>query len=154
MECGISVKARRLSLVLSLLLSLAPLTAAGAESVVLVTSVNSPIEQLDMLEIRKVYLGLNVTVGRTSIRGIRLLGDDRLNEIFLQTVVAMSERSYERRLLSLTLKYGRPRPEEVTSVERVVELLNRQPSGIAYLWRSDAQVEPTVRVLKVLWQEQ
>ena len=65
----------------------------------------------------------------------------------------MTHRSYERRLLSLVLKFGTPRPLEVDGHEELLELLARNPSSITYMWKREAESNPRVRIIRVLWQE-
>jgi len=128
--------------------------AALAESaVVLVTSSDGPIQEMSSLEVRKAYMGVAVTVDGTTVRAVRRADDERLNQIFLQSVIAMSERSYERRLLSLVLRSGVPRPAEVGDLEELSELLERIPSAVSYMWRRDAEGDPGVRIIRILWQE-
>ena len=103
-------------------------------AVVLVTGNDSPIQNISSLDIRKAYLGISVTIDGNTIRALRRRDDDRLNQIFLQSVIAMSERSYERRLLSLMLKFGTPRPAEVDDSDELLESLVEIPSSIAYMW--------------------
>lgn len=131
-----------------------PMTASAADdAVVLVTSSDSPIADISSLDIRKVYLGISVTIAGSTVRPLRQRGDDRLNLIFLQSVIAMSRKSYERRLLSMVLKYGTPRPGEVSDREALVARIERDPYAIGYMWKSDAESDPRVRTIKVLWQE-
>ena len=84
---------------------------------------------------------------------MRQRDDSRLNLIFLQSVIAMSQRSYERRLLSMMLRFGTPRPTEVDDRESLIEVLERNPHAIGYMWASDADSDRRVRKVKVLWQE-
>jgi len=125
----------------------------GAEQVVLVAGENSPIEKLSPLELRKAYFGIVVRYDNQIIRPLRNSSDAQLNRIFLQSVVAMSERSYERRLISLTLKSGRPRPEDFTDQDDLVRALREHPHSISYMWRSDAERSIGIKVIKLLWQE-
>jgi len=125
----------------------------GAEQVVLVAGEKSPIENLSPLELRKAYFGIVVRDNNQIIRPFRNSSDSQLNRIFLQSVVAMSERSYERRLFSLTLKSGRPRPEEFTDQDDLVRALRDNPYCISYMWRSDAERSIGIKVIKLLWQE-
>lgn len=141
-----------LTLLLFVVLLLSIRAIPAEQEVVLVVAHNSPIVELSALDIRKVYLGVSVTVDGHSIRSYRLNNDQRLNQIFMQSVIAMSEKSYERRLLSLTLKYGRPRPTEVDSPVMLMEFLKRNPLGIGYMWKSDAEKDAEIRIVKVLWQ--
>ena len=128
--------------------------ASWADSaVVLVTAKDSPIESISSLDIRKVYLGISVTLDGNAVRALRRRDDERLNQIFLQSVMAMTHRSYERRLLSLVLKFGTPRPPEVDSHEELLELLARNPSSITYMWKREAESDSRVRIIRVLWQE-
>ena len=125
----------------------------GAEQVVLVVGENSPIENLSSLECRKAYFGIVVRYDNQIIRPFRNSSDSQLSQIFLQSVVAMSERSYERRLFSLTLKSGRPRPKEFTDQDDLVRALREYPHSISYMWRSDAERSIGIKVIKLLWQE-
>ena len=122
-------------------------------AVVLVTDKDSPIDELTTLDIRKAYLGIAVTIDGRIVRALRMRNDEQLNQIFMQSVIAMSLRSYERRLLSLALKYGRPRPTEVGSPEELSKMIVENSPSIGYMWKSDADSDPRVKTIKVLWQE-
>jgi hypothetical protein len=152
-EHGIPVRKLgvQLSLVMAMMLSV---TASWAsDALVLVTSSDSPIGDISSLDIRKTYLGISVTIAGSTVRPVRQQNDSRLNLIFLQSVIAMSQRSYERRLLSMMLKYGTPRPTEVDDREALIEMLERNPHAIGYMWESDARSDSRVRKVKVLWKE-
>jgi len=136
---------------LAMLLSI---TAAWADdTVVLVTSSESPITNISSLEIRKAYLGISVRIAGSTVRPIRQREDDRLNQIFLQSVIAMSQKSYERRLLSMMLKFGTPRPGEADSREGLIKTLQSNPFAIGYMWKSDADSDPRIHAVVVLWQQ-
>jgi len=152
MERSISVRVRVSHLLILVALIFVAKTSL-ADVVVLVTDKDSPIQSISSLDTRKAYLGISVSVDGKTIRALRRSDDKRLNQIFLQSVIAMSERSYERRLLSLMLKFGTPRPELVDNNDELSELLARFPASIAYMWKSDADNDPRVRIIGVLWQE-
>jgi len=128
-------------------------TAWADRAVVLVVSTDSPIETLSALDVRKAYLGIAVRHGGQEIRALRLSNDPELDEIFLQSVVAMSEKSYTYRLLSNALRYGRPRPPEVRDLEALLNALSTNPYSIACVWQSDADRFPELEILRVLWQD-
>lgn len=153
MECRVSVKVTVLQyLVLAALVSLSA-TSRADDAVVLVTGIESPVSDISSLDVRKAYLGIAVTLNGSTLRPLRRRGDERLNLIFLQAIIAMSEKSYERRLLSMTLKFGTPRPVEVDSHEEFLERLARQPYAIGYMWKADADADARVKIVRVLWQE-
>lgn len=127
--------------------------ARAAQQVVLVAGEDSPIENLSPLELRKAYFGLVVRYDNQVIRPFQNSSDSQLNRILLQSVVAMSERSYERRLFSLTLKSGRPRPKEFTDQDELVRALRESPYSISYMWRNDAERSAGIKIIRLLWQE-
>jgi len=120
--------------------------------VVLVTKEECAMEEMSMLDIRKAYFGIAVSYEGRLVRAFRLNDDDDLNQIFFQTVVAMSEKSYERRLLSMLLKYGTPRPPEFEDVAALAAALRRSDCGIAYMWLDDVTSEKNLRSIRLLWQ--
>ena len=153
MERRIPVRNRGAQWVL-LVAMMSSMAASWAEdAVVLVTVSDGPITDISSLDIRKAYLGISVTIAGSTVRPLRQQDDDRLNLIFLQSVVAMSQKSYERRLLSMMLKFGTPRPSEVDDLEDLIETLVRNPNAIGYMWKSDAESDSRIKTIKVLWQE-
>jgi len=128
--------------------------ASWAErAVVLVASKDFPADNISTLDTRKIYLGVSVAIDGKNIRAIRWYNDERLNQIFLQSVIAMSHRSYERRLLSMVLKFGSPRPVEVDGQDELVAALAKNPMSIAYMWKRDAESDTRLKIIRVLWQE-
>jgi hypothetical protein len=144
---------RRLALFSLVILACMQTESARAErSVVLVTGDECEIESLTMLEIRKAYFGLIVRRGNLIVRAFRLSNDEKLNRIFFQSVVAMSEKSYERRLRSMLLKYGSPRPLEFSNVRALSAAVRTSNCGIAYMWQEDLEQETGLRSIRLLWQ--
>ncbi len=127
--------------------------AVAEHQAVLVTSSTSPIQDIDSLELRKLFLGFNVTRDGKFVKGLRNTEDDNLNNIFLQSVVAMSEKSYERRHLSLTLRKGIPRPLEYDKSEDLLKALSKNPYSVSYMWKESAERNPDLKILRVLWEQ-
>lgn len=153
MERRISVKVRDTYFLTFVAIALSAQASWADSAVVLVTAKDSPIESFSSLDIRKVYLGISVTVDGSAVRALRRPDDEHLNQIFLQSVMAMTQRSYERRLLSLVLKFGTPRPVEVDSHQELLKLLARNPSSITYMWKREAESDSRIKIIRVLWQE-
>jgi len=65
----------------------------------------------------------------------------------------MSKKSYERRRMSLTLKYGTPRLAVFDDVDAVSEALTSEECAITYMWGSDAESLQGVKTIKLLWQD-
>jgi len=135
------------------LLAIASWVDAAGRAAVLVTSRDCAMQTISALDIRKAYLGIGVSYEGLSIRAFRLDNDERLNQIFFQSVVAMSERTYERRLLLQLLKYGQPRIQHVGSAGELATAVAGSSCSIAYMWQSDAEEWADLKSIKILWQE-
>lgn len=127
--------------------------AVAEHQVVLVAAATSPLHDIDSLELRKIFLGFTVKRDGQAITGLRNISDEDLNDIFLQTVVAMSEKSYKRRQLSLTLRKGLPRIAEYDKVEDLIKALSSNPYSISYTHEDVAKREPGIKILRVLWEK-
>ncbi|MCJ7558378.1 MAG: hypothetical protein MUP90_15905 [Gammaproteobacteria bacterium] len=143
----------RINLFFALLLAATGATAEGQREVVLVVAANSPIIAVSSLELRKLYLGIPVSLDGVLVRPLRNHSDEQLQEIFFQSAMAMSEAAYERQLLSLTLRFGRLQPEVRHSAKELIAILRQDNNAITYMWRSDISVEDGLRVVKLLWLE-
>ncbi len=103
-----------LLLVITLLM---PVQAFALEShnqalvLVLVTARSNQIEKLQPRQFRKLFLDVPVFSNNEQLIPLINTSDKLLYEIFLQKVVYMSVRNYERMLISNTFRTGRPRPE-------------------------------------------
>lgn len=153
MERGAAVRLLRGTLVLLLFTLAGGLAEAADRELVLIASSNSAVEHLDPIEIRKLFLGLPVIRDGVPLRPVCNVSDDRIEEVFLQYVVAMSQSAYDRRILSLVNTQGRARPVELRSRDAVLATLAADRRAVSYAWRSDVVGNPRVRILKVLWKE-
>jgi hypothetical protein len=120
--------------------------------VVLVTASDSPLETPDSLALRKIYLGLEVWQGGQSIKGLRNLADPQIDKVFLQNILAMTDQTYQRRLLSMRMNYGQPKQQEFESIDALTKALLANPYSVSYVWSETADANPKLKVLKVLWQ--
>ena len=128
--------------------------AAYAEhALVLITSADSPLQSVSSIELRKLYLGfiVNTDTGH-QIRPVTNDSDPHAKEIFLQNVVGMSARSYDRRLLALTLRTGRHRPEVFRETSVLLDRIADATHSVAFVWEEDVEGREDIRVLRVLWQ--
>jgi hypothetical protein len=153
MERGPVVKHALRTLWLGALVSVVPLGAAAAErSLVLITSTASRTASLDVIEVRKLFLGLPVMRGGAPVHPVCNVSDPQIQEAFLQYVVSMSQSAYDRRILSLVNNQGRPPAEELASVTALLARLESDPQAVSYAWSTDVAGKPRIRILRVLWQ--
>jgi hypothetical protein len=150
MERGNSVSKFTATAVLLTLLAAATPAFAG-EQLVLVVSADSKVEQLDSLELRKLFLGLTVTHNGGRLRPVLNETDARVKDIFLQNIVSMSDITYDRRLLRLALIQGQTQPAVYKDIAQLIEAVAADPSAVSYAWAKDVEHDARIRILRVLW---
>jgi hypothetical protein len=152
MECGDSVNRQVLILALVLGLLAAPAQSRADHLMVLIANQGSPLNSVRPLDVRKIYLGYHVTNddGRP-IRATTNVSSRRLWEIFVQDVMGMTERSYDRRLLTLTLQSGRRRPDEYEDLEQLLDRIETDNDAVAFVWEDDIRDRADIKIVRVLW---
>jgi hypothetical protein len=128
-------------------------TSAWADSLVLVTSEESPITSLDVLSVRKIFIGLSVSVDEKPIRPLINDTESAMRTAFLQHVVGLSEQMYRRRTLSLVMQQGRAAPATFKSQDELVRELRSDPLSVTYMWQSTASTLRRIKVIRVLWHD-
>jgi hypothetical protein len=142
-------KAAVAAVLLTLLALVAP--AMAAEQLVLIVSIDSKVEQLDSMDLRKLFLGLTVTQGGSRLRPALNETDARVKEIFLQNIVSMSDITYDRSLLRLALIQGQTQPTVYKNIALLLNAVASDPSVVSYAWARDVEHDARIRVLRVLW---
>lgn len=150
-RCAVLTMHRIPLLLVALLLALN--AQAGSRQVVLVVNAEGPIAKLDSIEIRKVFLGLPVMRFARALHPIRNTSNSQLEQVFLQDIVAMSQSAYDRRVLGLVLRQGKPRPVELGSRDAVLAALYADRYAVSYVWLSDVVGNPRIRILRILWSD-
>jgi hypothetical protein len=138
--------------VLVLLFGAANRVSAAAE-VVLIVSARSNIEQLDSPLVRKLFLGLTVTQQGTRLRPVLNEADAEIKELFLQNIVSMSDSTYDRYVLRLSLLQGRTQPVVYKSESELISAVAADPAAVGYAWEKDVARDPRVRILRVVWHD-
>ncbi|MFO1466516.1 MAG: hypothetical protein U1F35_08780 [Steroidobacteraceae bacterium] len=142
--------ARQLGL---LWLLFAATSSHAGEKLVLIASADSRVEQLDSLEVRKLFLGLTVIHDGMRLRPLLNETDGQIKAVFLQNIVSMSEISYDHHLLGMALKQGRPRPEPYADEVRLYAAVAADPAALSFAWMKDVEHNPRLKVLRVLWHD-
>ena len=152
MERGISVnKLAATAVLLTLLTAMSP--ALAEEQLVLIVSSDSKIVQLDSLEVRKLFLGLTVTHDGNRLRPILNEADAHVKEVFLQNIVALSDITYDRRLLQRSLQQGRTQPTVFRHTSELLRAIAADPSSVSYAWLKDVAHDPRIKILRILWHD-
>ena len=105
----------------------------------LIVSAHSDVDQLDSPLVRRLFLGLTVTQHGSSLRPYLNESDSQLKEIFLQNIVSMSESTYDRYVLQLSLKQGRTQPVVYRSNAQLISSVALDPTAVSYAWLRDGR---------------
>jgi hypothetical protein len=147
------VKSRAAKWLLALLLSVAALPAYADDTLVLIVGADSKVDQLDSLQVRKLFLGMTVTYDGDRLRPLLNDADSRVRDIFLQNIVSMTDMTYDRRILRLALQGGRSLPAIYKDKVSLINAVAADPTAVSYAWAKDVQHDRRIRILRVLWHD-
>lgn len=85
------------------------------------------------------------------LKPLRNATDKLMTEVFLQKIIFMSERSYERELLSRVYRLGGERPEIYSENTELIKELRDRPGALTYMWSNDVIDNPGIKSLGVIW---
>jgi hypothetical protein len=137
--------------VISLSASVASL--AEARELVLVSSISSDYTPLTRHEVRKVFLGYPVKKDNKEIYAIRNISDNKTYEIFLQKLIGLSAKGYERRLLLNTFHSGSPRVSSEDSLQELVTILHDDKAIVTFMWLDEVESLSEIKVIQTLWED-
>src|ERR1700676_1797180 len=126
---------------LALLLS-ASTPVLAAEELVLIVSARSDVDQLDSPLVRRLFLGLTVTQHGNRLRPVLNEADPQIKVLFLQNIVSMSESTYDRYVLRLTLLQGRSHPTVYKTNAELINAVASDPTVVGYAWAKDVAHTP------------
>ena len=120
-------------------------------NLLLVAGGDSQLDVLTHAEVRKVFLGVPVTRGQVRLRPLLNFSDPLATNIFLQQVIFMSERKYERQLLSRVFRLGDQRPREYEDIDLLVKNLRNTAGSVTFMWSDQFESYTGLKSLGVLW---
>ena len=125
---------------------------AAHRQLVLVCSLETEIPSLSKAETRQLFLGVTVQKDRLRIRPLRNQSDPVIEEVFLQKVIFMSKRNYERKLLSRVFRMGGTRPPKFSDVAGLLDEIRKSSGAVSYMWSDQIKDDKTVKSLSILWE--
>lgn len=133
-----------------------PLMAEDSEEneerrLVLVSTTEAEVVDLSLDEIRRVFLGIPVRQKDRLIEAVINESDSLAYEVFLQTVVFHSARSYERYLIKRVFQEGGRRPARVTAMRNLPNVLADREGRVSFAWHEWAEERDDVQVVRELW---
>lgn len=145
------MKLYRAILITMMLLLPQQVSSTSAENVVLVTGLSTEIGQLDKKSLRKLYLGIPVTLNNHRLIPVINQTDQDIYQGFLQHVMFMSDRKYQRMTVSRIYRKGGTQPSKVINNSELVQKLSQATNNISYMRYQDASQYSELKVLQILW---
>ena len=127
---------------------------AGTEAeptLVLVANPRVTFKTLSIGEVRRLFLGIPVTKDGERLIPLRNYSSPLLKQVFLQKIIFMSERNYERQLMHRTFRFGNSRSKFLNDTDSVVQALEKTVNGVSYMWSSDAAKIGHFQIIGVAW---
>jgi hypothetical protein len=141
------------SMLVLLLLSATALSSPPGDRLVLIVSADSSVDHLDSLQVRKLFLGMTVEHQGGRLRPLLNEADPIVKEVFLQNVVAMTDTTYDRRILRLALQRGASLPIIYLKTTELLAAVAADPTTVSFAWYRDVALDKRIKVLRVLWHD-
>ncbi len=125
--------------------------AVAEEGVVLVALESADLQRLNNKDLRRLFLGLPPQSG-DNVVAVRNQSDERLYQVFLQKVLFMSARTYDRLLATRAVHSGQKRLPFFERQESAVKALSDQHNAVTFMWERDVSAHPELKVIQALWQ--
>jgi len=127
--------------------------AFAVEELVLFVSTASDVDQLDSPLVRRLFLGLTVSQHGHHLRPVLNETDSEVKNLFLQNIVSMSDSTYDRYVLRLSLLQGRTQPTIYRTNAALINAVAADPTVVGYVWAKDVAHDPRIKILRVVWHD-
>ena len=118
---------------------------------VLVTSRDSQVTPVSMIEIRRLYLGLPASEENHIASPVLNISERETYLHFLKNIMHMTEDGYRRKLIKRTFRMGSKKINEIDSVDRLIEYLSENPGDISFMRKETALNNERIRIVQKLW---
>jgi len=121
---------------------------ASARELVVVSSSATDYSPMSRFELRKLFLGYPVKQNGKTISAIRNTSDQRAYQIFLEKLIHLSAKNYERRLMAKTFKTGAANVPVADSLDNLIAELLQADSTLSFMWMDEVDAQYGVKVIQ------
>jgi len=125
---------------------------SNRHQLVLVAAARTSMTTMSNNDVRRIYLGLRDSNGSQRSVPLGNRSDPLLYEVFLQKVIFMSARNYERQILSHVYQSGNQRLVIYENRSDLVQHLVNDSDAVSYMWASDIKANSRLRIVQVMWE--
>jgi len=138
--------------ILAVMLSHVVVNMSYAESTtgVLVAAESSPIQKTNILEIRRMYLGLpsSTSLIKNTVMNI---SDSTVYRMFLKNIMHMTDKGYRRKMVKRIFRQGGKKVIEMQDITELVNYLVENPYDVSFMSEDMAKNTKGIKVVQVLW---
>jgi len=129
-------------------------TGVGAENKKIVLVCMNKCEGLELgpMRLRKLFLGMPVKERRHYLKPLINVSDKQLENVFYQSIVAMSRKSFQAKTLMQKLRFAFKVPSQFAEQSLLLRRLQKEPASITYMWQHDAEQLESIHIIRTLWQ--
>jgi hypothetical protein len=140
-------------LMFSLLLffNMAVVATASEKKMVLVVAADAGHLKFNRSEIRQLFFAGAIIKDGVQFEAVINDSDPLLYEVFLQKIIFMSARAYERKLISRVFRKGGRRVVLASGLESLENDLVANPGWVSFMWEEHARSLPGITVIGQLW---
>lgn len=125
--------------------------ANASESGVLVAAQDSPVQKVSIIEIRRMYLGLESSAGSGINQPVMNLSDPVLYKDFLKNIMHMTESGFRRKIVKRIFRQGGDKVIQIKSNSQLVEYLKNNKNDVSFMYLATAQQIKEIKVVQILW---
>ena len=118
---------------------------------VLVVSESSPVKKANVLEIRRIYLGLPSSADSLIKNPVINSSNPDVYKAFLKNVMHMTEKGYQRKIIKRIFRQGGEKVKEIQSIPELVNYLDKNIYDVSFMSESTAKKTKGINVVQVLW---
>ena len=118
---------------------------------VLVVSESSPVKKANVLEIRRIYLGLPSSADSLIKNPVINSSSQDVYKAFLKNIMHMTEKGYQRKIIKRIFRQGGEKVKEIQSISELVNYLNKNIYDVSFMSESTAKKTKGIKVVQVLW---
>ena len=107
--------------------------------------------ELGPMRLRKLFLGMPVKEGQHYLKPLVNVSDKQLENVFYQSIVAMSRKSFQAKTLMQKLRFAFKTPSQFEKQSLLLKHLQKAPASITYMWQHDAEQLESIHIIRTLW---
>ena len=118
---------------------------------VLVVSESSPVKKTNVLELRRIYLGLTSSANSLIKKTVINSSSQTVYKAFLKNIMHMTEKGYQRKIIKRIFRQGGEKVKEIKSIPELVNYLDKNIYDVSFMSESTAKKTKGIKVIQVLW---